>query len=495
MNQLRGKDTETRLFLTFPVCLALLLGWFTQSTHGQERAAVEQPATTAADQTPALNAAQPRQAKPRTTEYEKERDAMVAAQIQGRGVRDAAVLEAMRNVPRHWFVPDELKSAAYNDHPLPIGEDQTISQPYIVALMTEALKLTPQSRVLEIGTGSGYQAAVLSEITPHVFSIEIVEPLARRAIDTFKRHGYENIQVRIGDGYAGWPEHAPFDAIIVTCAPDHVPPRLVEQLRGGGRMCIPVGAEHGGQELHILTKDENGEMQKRALIPVVFVPMTGEARQKPEAPGKEHGPEASDINEEFRKPDLDIEQWIERWESESREIYTERTKIVEAMNLRTGMRVADVGAGTGLFVEPLAKAVGEKGRVYAVDIAPRFIEHIKDRAAGAGLTNVEAVLSTEESVSLPSNSVDLVFLCDTYHHFADPRVMLASIHRAIGPGGVLVVIDFERIPGQSREWVLNHVRAGKEVFKAEIEAAGFVFLEEVKIDGFHENYFLRFQRR
>jgi protein-L-isoaspartate(D-aspartate) O-methyltransferase len=439
---------------------------------------------------------------PRTHEYEDERRAMVAQQIEGRGVRDANVLDAMRNVPRHWFVPEPLRAMAHGDGPLPIGEEQTISQPYIVALMTESLRLTPESKVLEIGTGSGYQAAVIYEITPNVFTIEIVEPLARRAIETFKRHGYEKIQVRIGDGYAGWPEQAPFDAIIVTCAPDHVPPRLAEQLQTGGRMCIPVGDEHGMQELHILTKDEKGNMQRRTMIPVRFVPMTGEAQKRPAAgagrgPGqaKEGEHDISAINEEFKNPNLAIEPWLERWESESREIYTERAKIVQTLDLRPGMQVADVGAGTGLFVEPLSRAVGSEGRVYAVDIAPRFIEHIKVRARRAGLANVEAILSTEESVTLPDQSVDLVLLCDTYHHFANPAAMLHSIHQSLRPRGRLVVVDFERIPGQSREWVLNHVRAGKDVVKSEIGGARFVFLDEVKIDGFRETYLLRFERQ
>ena len=161
-----------------------------------------------------------------------------------------------------------------------LAKGQTISQPYIVALMTEALHVTPDSKVLEIGTGSGYQAAVLSEITPHVFTIEIVEPLARRALATFERHGYEGIRVRIGDGYAGWPEHAPFDAIIVTCAPDRIPPKLIEQLKPGGRMCIPVGGAHAVQRLIVVTKDDMGTPHREELIPVRFVPMTGAAQDR-----------------------------------------------------------------------------------------------------------------------------------------------------------------------------------------------------------------------
>lgn len=218
--------------------------------------------------------------RPRSSERRAQRRAMVERQIAARGVRDRAVLDALTHVPRHWFVPDNVQAAAYSDRPLPIGEGQTISQPYIVALMTEALDLTRDSKVLEIGTGSGYQAAVLAEITPHVFTIEIVEPLGRRAISVFDSRGYATIQARIGDGYAGWPKHAPFDAVIVTCAPDHIPPKLVEQLKPGGRLCIPVGDQGRIQKLVLVKKSEEGKLKSTDLIPVRFVPMTGEAQDK-----------------------------------------------------------------------------------------------------------------------------------------------------------------------------------------------------------------------
>jgi protein-L-isoaspartate(D-aspartate) O-methyltransferase len=193
----------------------------------------------------------------------------------GRDVRDPRVLEAMAKVPRHEFVPEGWRREAYADHPLPIGHDQTISQPYIVAFMTEQLALKPTDRVLEIGTGSGYQAAVLSELAGEVYSVEIVEPLAAEAARTLERLGYGKVKVKTGDGYQGWPEHAPFDAIIVTCAPDHVPQPLVDQLRVGGRMIIPVTGTYQ-QELHLLVK-EGQEVRRRAVLPVRFVPMTGEA--------------------------------------------------------------------------------------------------------------------------------------------------------------------------------------------------------------------------
>ncbi len=218
--------------------------------------------------------------RPRTDERETQRDRMVTRQIAARGVKNARVLKAMRQVPRHWFVPDGVASRAYADRPLPIGFEQTISQPYIVALMTELLQLKPGDKVLEVGTGSGYQAAVLSELTHEVFTIEIVEPLAKRTNELLRSKGYDNIQTRIGDGYRGWPAAAPFDAIIVTCAPDAPPPPLLQQLAVGGRMCIPVGTQWTGQELVVLRKKEDGSIERRSIIPVRFVPMTGQARKR-----------------------------------------------------------------------------------------------------------------------------------------------------------------------------------------------------------------------
>jgi len=196
-------------------------------------------------------------------------------QLLPRGIRDPLVLGAMRAVPRQLFVPDPLKANAYDDNPLPIGHDQTISQPYIVAFMTEALKLSGGERVLEIGTGSGYQAAVLAEIVEQVFTIEIVPQLAQQAMERLKAMHYDKVKVLVGDGYRGWPEEAPFDAIIVTAAPDHVPEALIEQLRPGGRMIVPVGGAN--QELILITRTETGST-RTPLLPVRFVPMTGEAR-------------------------------------------------------------------------------------------------------------------------------------------------------------------------------------------------------------------------
>ena len=200
--------------------------------------------------------------------------AMVTRQLRSRGISDQRVLGAMASVPREKFVPKELRSSAYDDRPLPIGYGQTISQPYIVGLMTEQLQPKKDQRVLEIGTGSGYQAAILSKLVSEVYTIEIVKPLAERAEGVLRELGYNNVQVNAGDGYKGWPEHAPFDSIIVTAAPDHVPQPLVEQLKEGGRMVIPVG-KSGAQKLYLLEK-KNGQVQQTAVVPVKFVPLTRE---------------------------------------------------------------------------------------------------------------------------------------------------------------------------------------------------------------------------
>jgi len=197
---------------------------------------------------------------------------MVQDQIAGRDIKDARVLQAMRTVPRHEFVPSGQKLEAYEDRPLPIGHGQTISQPYIVALMTELAAIKPGDRVLEIGTGSGYQAAVLAELGADVYSIEIVEPLATRARETLRRLGYDRVQVRHGDGYRGWPQAAPFAAIVVTAAPPAVPSALVEQLAQGGRLVIPVGS--ADQELKLMVKTRSG-LETRSVVPVRFVPMVG----------------------------------------------------------------------------------------------------------------------------------------------------------------------------------------------------------------------------
>jgi protein-L-isoaspartate(D-aspartate) O-methyltransferase len=206
-----------------------------------------------------------------TDDFREKRRQMVEEQIQARGITDTSVLAAMLRVPRHRFVLPSEVGSAYEDHPLPIEHGQTISQPYIVAYMTEAAEISPQDKVLEIGTGSGYQAAILGEVAEEVYSIEIIPQLAERAKAVLSDLGYDNVHVRAGDGYKGWAEHAPYDAILVTAAPDHVPQPLVDQLAEGGRMVIPVGRFY--QEILLLTKTEGG-VERQRMIPVRFVPLT-----------------------------------------------------------------------------------------------------------------------------------------------------------------------------------------------------------------------------
>jgi protein-L-isoaspartate(D-aspartate) O-methyltransferase len=210
------------------------------------------------------------------------RNELVDQLRQTQAIHSPAVEDAMRQVPRHLFVEAKDRAQAYEDHPLPIAGNQTISQPYIVALMTELADLTPNEKVLEIGTGSGYQSAVLSRLAAEVYSIEIVPELARASDERLRQLGYRNVTVREGDGYRGWAEHAPFDAILVTAAPDRIPQPLLDQLAPGGRMVIPVGSFF--QELKVLSKDKNGKITEKDILPVRFVPMTGEIEKTPPAP-------------------------------------------------------------------------------------------------------------------------------------------------------------------------------------------------------------------
>jgi protein-L-isoaspartate(D-aspartate) O-methyltransferase len=212
------------------------------------------------------------------SDFTAERQRMVQQQLMARGINNGRVLAAMGKVPREEFVPAESRAESYSDGPLLIGHGQTISQPYIVAFMTEQLQPKPNDRVLEIGTGSGYQAAILAELVADVYTIEIIEPLAQTAEAALRRLGYKNVHVKVGNGYKGWPAYAPFDAVIVTCAPDHVPQQLAEQLKDGGRMIIPVGGRFA-QELYLLEK-KNGQLKQSAVLPVRFVPMEGEAQKE-----------------------------------------------------------------------------------------------------------------------------------------------------------------------------------------------------------------------
>ncbi len=263
-------------FLTVVIVAGAGLLW--RTTAGNEAA---QPAQAEQETTPSIPAPETAAEKPPEkwtppdfTARQGERDAMVRViRNVPYGLKDEAILKAMTSVPRHEFVPDRQKRRSYADTPLPIGYGQTISQPYIVAEMTRQLKLTPDSRVLEIGTGSGYQAAVLTELTTHVYTIEIIKPLADSAQERLKRLGYDVVQAQHGDGYYGWPEHSPFDGIIVTCAAGQIPPPLIEQLKPGGRMIIPVGPVFGAQSLMLIIKDEDGTIRSRSLMPVRFVPL------------------------------------------------------------------------------------------------------------------------------------------------------------------------------------------------------------------------------
>ncbi len=245
---------------TIILSLLLILLWNISATHSQEKGA------------DVLKWKQPQ-----FNEKRIERTKMVSTQLE-RGftsIKDEQTLRAMRNVPRHLFVPKRLQSAAYDDTPLPIGNGQTISQPFIVAYMTEQLKLSSGEKILEIGTGSGYQAAILSEITPNVYSIEIIKELGEMAKSRLINLGYATIKVKIDDGYYGWKKYAPFDAIIVTCASGHVPPPLIDQLKPGGRIIVPIGGVYEVQMLILITKDSKGNLKTEQLIPVRFVPMTG----------------------------------------------------------------------------------------------------------------------------------------------------------------------------------------------------------------------------
>ncbi len=222
-------------------------------------------------------------------------------------------------------------------------------------------------------------------------------------------------------------------------------------------------------------------------------PPAKQSSQDADAKGTIEGA-ASELNADFVDPDLDVSRWVDRFELESREIYASREEILRNLNLQSGGKVADIGAGTGFFSMMFARAVGDDGQVFAVDISPRFLEHIAAECDRQGVKNLTPVLASPQRSGLPHESVDTVFVCDTYHHFEHPGPTLESIFRAMVPGGQLVVIDFERIPDQSRAWVIDHVRAGKETFRAEIEGAGFEFAEEIRISTFYENYCLRFRK-
>lgn len=257
--------------LLAPLCLLLLLIAFAACAEDDEvptQIPEENVGAVTSEEEPASGA----------DPFVEEREELVETGVIDFGIEEPDVIEAMRETPRHAFVPDEYLGQAYENHPLPIGFGQTISQPYIVALMTEAAEVEAGDKVLEVGTGSGYQAAVLAEVAEHVYTVEIIGELAERAAETLAAEGYENVTVRHGDGYFGWPEHAPYDAIVVTAAPDHIPQPLVEQLKVGARMIIPVGPVGGYQSLWQVTKVSEDEVRTEDLGGVQFVPLTREER-------------------------------------------------------------------------------------------------------------------------------------------------------------------------------------------------------------------------
>ncbi|QDT62624.1 Ubiquinone/menaquinone biosynthesis C-methyltransferase UbiE [Stieleria bergensis] len=229
------------------------------------------------------------------------------------------------------------------------------------------------------------------------------------------------------------------------------------------------------------------------LFAIVFLSsassLTAQEATQPSAESVKPG-----INERFLDTTLDVQEWIGRFEVESREVFSARERVLSACQIQPGMTVADIGAGTGFYSRLFANEVGDQGWVYAVDLSTNFLQHINKQSDADRVQNITCVLGTDRSVRLPAASVDFVFVCDTYHHFEFPQSTLASIYKALKPGGTMVVIDFERIPGQTRDWTLGHVRAGKEVFRKEIEAAGFSLVEEVEIPSFKENYLLRFRK-
>ncbi|MHB0954865.1 MAG: protein-L-isoaspartate(D-aspartate) O-methyltransferase [Pirellulaceae bacterium] len=263
-------------------------------------------------------------AQPPSDGYEEARASMVQKEVRGRGVQDQRVWAAMREVPRHLFVPPDQRKFAYMDGALPIGNGQTITSPYVVGFMTEKLEPQASDKVLEIGTGSGYQASVLSRIVAEVYTIEIVEPLGRRATRTIQRLGYNNVHVKIGDGYLGWPEHAPFDKIIVTCSPEDVPRALIDQLKEGGRLVVPLG-ERFQQTLYLFRKTA-GELQREKLESTFFVPMTGEAEEMRVAKNDSGIPQLVNASFEQSDPDSEVVGWF----------YVRQAQIVEDLTAPDG---------------------------------------------------------------------------------------------------------------------------------------------------------------
>ncbi len=375
----------------------------------------------------------------------------------------------------------------------------------------ETLELEPGDRVADLGAGSGYFTFRLAEAvgpSGRVYAVDVDEPMLASLEERLGDANASNVETVLASADDPNIPEPPVDLIITVNTYHHIDDRvtyfrsLAGSLAPAGRLVVIDFKRAAGLWQRLLLR---GHLTEPSVIEaelveagyrrvaaheflsrqsfLVFEPANVE--QESVRPG---------INAPFLAENLDVEEWVDRFEVESREIFTQRREIANALGIRPGFAVADIGSGTGLFLSLLHERVGASGRVYATDISPTFVAHLEKRVQNENLERVEVVLGGERSVELSPASVDLAFVCDVYHHFEYPAASLSSLMEAIRPGGQLVVIDFERIPGESPEWILNHVRAGKTTFRAEIEQAGFSFLEEVAVPGLKENYFLRFER-
>ncbi len=384
--------------------------------------------------------------------------------------------------------------------------------------VVESLALAPGERVADLGAGGGYFTFRLADAVGEggrVFAVDVDPDMTAYLEKRVARDGHGNVEViRATPADSGLDDasvdllftvntyhhlderSAYFRALAPKLAPDgrvaiidlHPDQGFFFRLFVGGHATEPAQIERELDAAGYRLLETHAFLARQSFQVFALAEDERAAATAPEAsvrPG---------INKPFLSADLDVDQWAERFEGESREIYVERQGIADTLGIEPGMAVADIGAGTGLFLSLLDERVGPEGAVYAVEIAPNFVTHLRERAEREGLAQVEVVVGSERSVELAKASVDLAFVCDVYHHFEYPQASLASLREAIRPGGQLVVIDFERIPGTSPQWLLEHVRAGKQVFRSEVEAAGFELIEEVAVPGLKENYFLRFRR-
>lgn len=371
------------------------------------------------------------------------------------------------------------------------------------------LQLRTGDVVVDIGAGTGYftrRFATVVGLRGKAIGLDIETTMVTHISNEAKKHGIANLTARQVPPNDPQLEPQSVDVVFICDTYHHLQDRvayarlLATALKPGGRVVIvdfhkrelPIGPPVEWKLTPEAVTEEFRQAGFQLTRSVDFLPYQYflEFSQASNNAGRV----TLGINHAFLDPALDVQRWTANFEGESREVFALRHAITAALQLKPGMAVADIGAGTGVFLEPFAQAIGPQGKLYAIDIAPKFIDQLRQRAATAGLTQVSTVLGQEQRVPLAESTIDLAFVCDTYHHFEYPQAMLTSIHRALRPGGTLVVIDFERIPEQSRPWVLEHLRADKATFTKEIVAAGFRLAEEVTIPGFKENYFLRFTR-